>query len=355
MSIRTLLMPWISQRLFSRDRLLARRAKTEHKRLRNGAPHEVHYFHQVDDPYSALAAANLQNFTSRYDIVLCAHIVGPPPDAAAPERAKLVAYSRRDAQLVAKHVGLPFNDPGWQPDDAVVQSATVQLVAAIDAGRFVDQVGAVSEDVWRSTELAPSGQGASAVANGAVDAGAVTDEAVAVHLRASNALRESLGHYLGGMFFYAGEWYWGIDRLYHLEQRLQDLGVQRAGTDGYLIAPTTDVQQDVLRKVDQEASQKSDGRVGLAAPMSIDFFVSLRSPYSAIVAKRVFDLGRHTGAPVRIRYVLPMVMRGIPFGRINDPVGKPTERGLALIRWQNARAWGKPICALSCAACGPKD
>jgi 2-hydroxychromene-2-carboxylate isomerase len=86
----------------------------------------------------------------------------------------------------------------------------------------------------------------------------------------------------------------------------------------------------------------------------IDFFFSLRSPYSAIVVQRVFTLSRLTGAPVRLRFVLPMVMRGlpvpkakrryivldaareagtrgIPFGRINDPVGLPVERGLALI------------------------
>jgi 2-hydroxychromene-2-carboxylate isomerase len=98
----------------------------------------------------------------------------------------------------------------------------------------------------------------------------------------------------------------------------------------------------------------------LAAPMPalqgtpIDFFLSLRSPYTAIVAPRVFQLGRLTGAPVRLRYVLPMVMRGLPvprekrmyisldtareaharkiaFGRLNDPLGKPTERGMALI------------------------
>lgn len=68
----------------------------------------------------------------------------------------------------------------------------------------------------------------------------------------------------------------------------------------------------------------------------------------------MFALGRLTGAPVRLRYLLPMVMRGLPvpaakrtyiaqdaarearargiaFGRINDPVGHPTERGLALM------------------------
>ena len=72
------------------------------------------------------------------------------------------------------------------------------------------------------------------------------------------------------------------------------------------------------------------------------------------MAERVFALGRLTGAPVRLRYLLPMVMRGLPvpaakrsyiaqdaarearargiaFGRLNDPLGKPTERGLALM------------------------
>jgi len=94
--------------------------------------------------------------------------------------------------------------------------------------------------------------------------------------------------------------------------------------------------------------------VQLDDPQTIDFYFSLRSPYSAIVAPRVFELARLAGATVRLRYVLPMVMRGlpvprakrayisqdaareaflrgVPFGRVNDPVGRPAERGLALI------------------------
>jgi 2-hydroxychromene-2-carboxylate isomerase len=94
--------------------------------------------------------------------------------------------------------------------------------------------------------------------------------------------------------------------------------------------------------------------VQITHPGTIDFFVSLRSPYSAIVAPRVFGLGRRTGASVQLRFVLPMAMRGLPvpsskrryialdaarealakgtpFGRLNDPIGRPTERGLALL------------------------
>ncbi|MEK9816197.1 MAG: DsbA family protein, partial [Limnobacter sp.] len=83
-----------------------------------------------------------------------------------------------------------------------------------------------------------------------------------------------------------------------------------------------------------------------------------------IVAPRIFELGRRTGAKVNLRFVLPMVMRGlpvpkvkreyivydtareahvrnIPFGRLNDPVGKPTERGLALIPFAEQHSKGQ--------------
>ena len=143
---------------------------------------------------------------------------------------------------------------------------------------------------------------------------------------------------MGATLFYAGEWYWGLDRLHHLEQRLQELGAHGAGVSGALFPPAADLTTPLA----------------LANPPAIDFYFSLRSPYSAIVAARVFELGRLTGAEVRLRYVLPMAMRGLavprekrlyigldaareaylrqtPFGRLNDPLGRPVERGLSLL------------------------
>lgn len=326
MSLKSLLMPAISQRFLSRDRLMKQRARAERARLAQGETHQVHYFHQVDDPYSALAAASLPRLLERYDINITAHVVGPPPDSAAPDRDKLIVYSRKDAQLLANLWGLKFPGSGAQPAPHDIALATRLLVAAIRDGRFVEVAGQLSSDLWhRQAALAESGP--------AVD---VTD--ATRHVAESNALRQRLGHYLGATFFYGGEWYWGIDRLHHLEGRLQTLGAQRPGTAGLMFAPRADLQKPVQ----------------LAAPAAIDFYVSLRSPYSAIVTPRVFELGQRTGAKVRLRFVLPMVMRGLPvprdkrlyisrdtareawvrgiaFGRLNDPVGKPTERGLALI------------------------
>ncbi len=324
-------MPAISQRLLSEERLLRLRAKAERARQASGRRHEVRYFHQVDDPYSALVAGVLPQLLARYDIDLLPQVVGAPPEAAAPDRPRLVAYSRRDAARLAAHFGLGFVDPDRQPTPSAVAQATGVLVAAVASGRFVERAGGVSARLWEHAA------GVAGVPEPAPGPGA-SDEAIAAHLAAADAERRRLGHYLGATFHYAGEWYWGLDRLHHLEKRLQALRAQRRGVSGTMFAPDADLSDAIV----------------LHEPPPIDFFFSLRSPYSAIVAPRVLALGHRTGAPVRLRYVLPMVMRGLPvpaekrryisqdaareardrgiaFGRLNDPVGRPTERGLSLM------------------------
>jgi 2-hydroxychromene-2-carboxylate isomerase len=327
MSIKSLLMPAITARLLSRDRLLAQRVRAERQRVARGEPHRLLYFHQVDDPYSALLAQVLPRLLARYDLRLDAHIVGAPADDAAPERDKLVAYSRKDAQLLARHWQLQFTDTGRQPTPEACVLARRQLVAAIAADRFSQSAAPVSLQLWDPAPTLPP------------DRPALADPAATErHVADSEALRQRLGHYLGATLYYAGEWYWGIDRLHHLESRLQQLGAQRSGDSAAMFPPPGELQP---------ATRAPDAPV-------IDFFVSLRSPYSAIVAPRAFALAEQTGARLRLRPVLPMAMRGlavprskrmyitqdaareahvrqIPFGRLNDPLGRPTERGLALL------------------------
>ncbi len=149
-----------------------------------------------------------------------------------------------------------------------------------------------------------------------------------------------LGHYLGATFHYGGEWYWGIDRLHHLETRLRELRAAKPGTPADpIFAPP------VLAPI----SSTRPGRI-------IEAFVSFRSPYSYLAFDHVRDLARIQGAELRLRPVLPMVMRGlpvprtkrfyilydaarearrlgIPFGRICDPLGTAVERGYALISY----------------------
>lgn len=339
MSIKTLLMPAISARLLSRDRLLALRGAAERRRMTRSEPHTLHYFHQVDDPYSALLVQVLPRLLARYELQLQAHVVDAPADDAAPAREKLVSYSRKDAQLLARHWELDFVDIGCQPATGACGTARCQLVAACAEGRFAEFAAPVSRWLWDPAQTLPSG-----VPNLA------DPEQTDRHVAESGALRRRMGHYLGATLFYAGEWYWGIDRLHHLETRLQQLGAQRSGVHDLMFPLPVELQSPTPA----------------AEPPVIDFFVSLRSPYSAIAAPRVYALAAHSGATVRLRPVLPMVMRGlavprskrwyitqdaareafvrkIPFGRINDPLGRPTERGLALLALAERQGRSKPF------------
>ncbi len=251
----------------------------------------------------------------------------------------MIAYSRKDAQLLAARYGLTFQDALAQPSQINIERVTRVLVAAIEDDHFAAIAGSLSTVLWRNAVSDPL----PVFVDGMREANSA---AVANHLQTSTVLRAKLGHYLGATFFYGGEWYWGIDRLHHLEARLQQLGTQRSVFQLSMFSPCVD-RQEALTLVNSPP---------------IDFYFSLRSPYSAIVAERVFALGRLAGAQIRLRFVLPMVMRGlplprakrnyivrdaareawtrgIPFGRLNDPIGRPTERGLALIPF--AERYGK--------------
>ena len=285
-SLKSWLMPVISQRFLSRERLLALRHKAEQKRQSQSRPHVLHFFHQVDDPYSQLLAQAISMLKDRYAVSVLQHVVGEPDDSAVPERDKLKTYSQLDAARLASQYGLRWPE-GAEP----------------------------------------------------VNAPKPTPES----LQTSHRLRKTWGHYLSGMIYYEGEWYWGIDRLHHLESRLTDLGLATHKRNSYQqrTSPLFETPQY------QTISNVPDGT-------SIDFYFSLRSPYSAISVAKVFDWAQTNGVQVNLKYVLPMVMRGLPvpaekrkyisldaareahhqnvaFGCLNDPVGKPTERGMALI------------------------
>ena len=159
-----------------------------------------------------------------------------------------------DADRLARHFSLTFADTRCQPTNAHREQATRILLAAIEDGQFVDQAARVSLALWSN--------GADAV--GSAGSREATGDAAAAHLRASDALRQKWGHYLGATLYYGGEWYWGVDRLYHLEQRLQALGLRREGAQSPMFPPSADLAAPVP----------------VANPSPIDFFFSLRSPYS---------------------------------------------------------------------------
>jgi len=338
MSIRSKISPLVSGFVTSDKRLARNRRLEERRRLRAGQRHTVRYFHELGDPYSHLMAQLLANFVSRYDVDIVAVPVPPPPDWAAPERARLVEYSRRDAGRIATRLpagpGASFADPGAQPDDALLERARRVLVGSIEAGSSDPAtLAALDAAVWRGD--------ADELATIAIRLGESTPDATRAALERGTALRDRLGHYLGATLHYGGEWYWGIDRLHFLEDRLYALGAYR-GPEPYrplFEPPSLELTRNCAARTDSPP---------------LEFFVSLRSPYTYLAVERTITLADHYGLELSIRPVLPMVMRGLPvparkrtyialdckreanrlgiaFGKIADPLGRPVERALAVL------------------------
>lgn len=325
MGIKASIQNRVIKHLFSVDRREAKRRKAERQRLAAGAPHLVEYYHEVSDPYSHLMVQVLPEFCRRYDVELQTHLVSPPPDWAAPDRQRLEVYARRDAARLAKRASLDFSDPGTQPSRDAIAAANAALLGVVDSDVFLRRAYKIGQNVWRGEQV--EREGADHVA--AEDC-----------LRAAAEKRDAQGHYLGGTLFYAGEWYWGVDRLHFLEQRLKDLGAATNVSDAPIFAPPT---------IPSSSASKP-----LETPPELHWYLSFRSPYTGIVADRVKALADAYGAELKLRFVLPMVMRGmqvprmkgfyimsdtvreaerlgVPFGDICDPVGRPVERGYAIL------------------------
>lgn len=328
MTVKSVLSGAISGWLTSHARRDMRRGLAALPRRVGGRMSEIHYFHQADDPYSHLCLQALDALSTRARPPLRVHIAPPPDDAAAPERGRLAAWSIRDAGTLAHRLGLSWNANVAPPAPALTALANAALVRAVAADGFPAAALRIGEALWR-------GDRAALEAMPSADA-AETDAS----LEAAAALRTRQGHYLGGVFFFEGEWYWGLDRLHYLEARLRAAGLLQPGAPDSVIAPVADVALMVPPAPD-------------ARPV-LDYFFSFRSPYTWIATPRVRQLAQHYGAELRLRFILPMVMRGLPvppaksryimfdtkreadrvglaFGRVVDPRGVATERGIAVL------------------------
>ncbi|MDE0190865.1 MAG: DsbA family protein [Gammaproteobacteria bacterium] len=333
---------WAMSRVLARvadaDRIAARRRKLEATRRRSGAAHVVEYFHQVDDGYSHLAAQLLGTFVERYQVRLVCHLVPPPSGPNAPEPDFLLDLSRYDAARIGPHYGLSFPGGSEPPDRELVDLATRMLAGAVtDSGAFVDAAPRVGDALWSGSRS--SLEGLAERYRPAADAASV--------LASGERRRADLGHYSGAMFHYGKEWYWGVDRLHYLEQRLIELGASH--DDPKILSAPPAIEH---------GPHHDDGS------MTLEIFPSVRSPYTALSFDAAVDLARVTGVRLRVRPVLPMVMRGVPvtrtkgayifmdaarearshgladWGSYYEPVGSPVERCYSLYPWAVAEGRG---------------
>jgi 2-hydroxychromene-2-carboxylate isomerase len=338
MGIKAFVVSRVADALMGETRLLEARAKAEVRRKRAGAPHLISYFHQVDDPYSHLAAQALAILAARYKVEIAVYLVGPPADWATPERASLIEYARLDAARLAQASGLSFPSDALGPSAATIGAAQGAVTACLVAPDCLQQIVDIGSQLWAGSRKPAQ----------------ISPQPVEDAIAQGQAERDRLGHFMSAMIHYGGEWYWGIDRLHYLEERLVGLGLLEQGATNQAIwLPPLTARMDA-------------NQIGKTTPV-IEFFLSFRSPYTYIATKRAKALADAYGAELRLRFVLPMVMRGlavppmksryfsldtarearrlgVPFGKICDPLGKPVERGYALLPWAIAQGKGYEFC-----------
>lgn len=346
MPLAKLLQPRLASLLTSPRTRKSLRQLQETKRRLGAQPHVVSVWLRADDPYSYLLVQILPRFVAHFDVVLQVHIINRHEEATTPAPVELAAYARRDAVLLARRQALDFPDQATAPDITDTDLATRLLLAHAKQppAIFLPLARQALAALWRGYH-----KKLSTLASRFLPMTAAT---AAVQLESNLQRLQALGHYQPAMLHYGGEWYWGIDRLPYLAERLQELGIARMAHDFVLNdAPLPGEKGLVPHQF--LISEPADLASLRALHLRLDFYFSFRSPYSYLALSRVTALAEHYGLDLQIRPVLPMVMRGlpvprekrmyilldanreaerlgIPFGRICDPVGIGVERCMAL-------------------------
>lgn len=307
----------------------ARRAMTLQKRV-------VSVFLQLDDPYSYLLSCYLEPLISRYRhkvqfrVYLCQALAGE----FMPQPGMLAEYAMEDARRLAKEFGLPFLDLCETPAVEFRRSLLDFLAAEQDEEDFPETCAKALAHYWRGD--------AEGVARLLGRPGGGADE-TNVLVGKNQLLLRKLGHYSCASMHYAGEWYWGVDRLLHLVSRLEQQRLNRYKEPAPELASLA-----AAMKLKLPATVPAVAR---DLP-PLEMFYSFRSPYSYLALKSTFAIAQAFGLRLEVRPVLPMVARGvalpkskllyivqdanrearrrnIPFGRIADPAGEGAERCIA--------------------------
>lgn len=326
---------WITSKVMTRfasyGSQLKRRAKAERKRMASGEAHRVDYFHQVDDPYSLLAVQMLPALREHYELDLKLRICGQLRDRNFPEPDLLGPMGCYDAGLVASHYGVEFPAEARMPDIEAVLLAQRVLVG-VDSKDFSALATKLGLALFSGNRRALNAEIATR--------SPVSVEQTRRTIDDNNALRTKLGHYQGATFHCAPEWYWGPDRVYHLENRLIEFGARRDGGT----SPLYD------RPVIETGPLKDDGS------LTLEFYPSVRSPYSSIAFDKTMEFAKSVGIRVDLKPVLPMVMRGaavtrlkgtyipsdtareavtlgVDWGPMYDPIGQPVRNVYSLYPW----------------------
>ena len=281
----------------------------------------VEVYLALNDPHSFMLVQVLSDLEQRFNIRLRLFLIYEGVPSENIERKLIRSWALKDANYIAQQYGLKSIDE-YPSTKALVTGQQIWQLSP----KTVEHAVKIFNQTWfdqfdfyynTSTPL--------------------------INFQIKNQQRLiNKGHYLPATLFFAGDWFLGIDRLIHLEERLIKLGLNHSEA-------TRKYKANWLTHANHKDSDNSDNSekvtINPIGNSACEVFISLRSPYSYLGFEKVKALALKYNISLVIKPILPMVMRGldmpinkaryiyfdahreaklanIPFGTFNDPIGK---------------------------------
>ena len=337
------LMPWLA-RLISSPAL--RRARHESHRIRatlSGDSDLIRVFISPADPFALPLLQALKELSCRFRIRYRFHTVHTQPENMFPEPGMWTGWAREDAVRIAHRYELIAPERADPPSEEQVSAVLYRLLDLETCNQYLDSAIDAMTRLWNHGGCpVPQQQVADA-------------PALNLRLQDNERLRQRLGHYQSSMVYFRGDWFWGMDRLDHLERILLREGRARRSNEQITYNRTwSDLGRNAVPVPDSHPARNQP----------IEVFFSIRSPYSYLGLERAALLARAWNLPLALRPILPMLMRGqtvpdtkkwyifhdtrrearklgLPYGFVADPLGAGVERCYAL--FDHARSQGREL------------
>lgn len=291
---------------------------------------EVAVWLRADDPYSYLLVQVLPELQRRFDVSWQLYVTSTLQQDMYPEAEMWQNNAWQDISFLAQLYQI--KPAKHQPNLGNISSSLTASLLNLQQNGPIEwrQIQQLFNAVWQQGKETKT---------------TLTAEQLSL-LKSNETILKQQGHYLTATLKFQGQWFWGLDRLDHFEQRLNKLALN---TDkGNILFNQT--YCNFCRPFAKESVIPEN------KPQPLVLYFSIRSPYSHLALERCIELTAHYGIPLLIKPIIPMVMRGlqvpktkklyifrdtkreanklgIPYGFVADPLGEGVNRCYALFEY----------------------
>ena len=329
-------MPYVARAISSNQLKSIKRQAHAFKRNVLKLRPTLDVFLKVDDPYSFLLVQVLSSVEARFDVDLNYHVFDDFDPEMFPRMEMWREYAAYDAYHLAQLYDIEFPEHPQKSERKITERLALQLVEFEGNENFLT----ISCKLLHSFWFAPVGESELPKS--------IDKQQCQKNLKQNAELLAEKGHYLGAMIHFENEWYWGVDRLDHLESRLIENGLSKSAKEEIYFNRT---YRDFCTHALPHPTNKNK-------PLTL--YWSARSPYSYLALEKAVQLATFHKITLDIKPVLPMMMRnmnvpqtkkmyifldtkreaqkqGILYGFVADPLGEAVERCYALLDYAHSQ------------------